>query len=221
MTRVAHEPVSASIEDPEVPVSPTEAERPPRTWSRVALVGLARELGDTLRGEAPEQTSIGEVASAASRARASGWLPELRLRGAHGFDQTVAPPTSGVYGAPVTTRDGWDSAFEARLTFRLSRLVYDDGESSLLAMRQKLRAQIEARVEEGLALLATWIAAERKLRELELEPEEALEQELLADRSALRLEVLSNGRFGPLVERHLGDRSLTNAGRRAAVRGGP
>lgn len=206
---VVEERAAAALELAEGESPSPAPERPRRPWTRVALVGLARALGDVLRTEAPELRSLAEVESASSRARSSAWLPELRLRGAHGLDQTVAPATSGVYGAPLTTRGGWDSAFEARLTFRLSRLIYDDGESSLLSMRQKLRAQIEARVEEGLTLLSAWVAAERKLRELELEPEEALEQELLADRAALRLEVLSNGRFGELAEHHLGERSLS------------
>jgi hypothetical protein len=86
-------------------------------------------------------------------------LPELRLRGERRFDESLrlAPTTDDPYR--YTQAGGTSTALEARLTWRLDRLVFADEELRVERLRMQ-RADGEARrVERVLATLYDWQAA--------------------------------------------------------------
>jgi hypothetical protein len=79
--------------------------------------------------------------SLATRARASALLPELRLRTYRTYDAGVR-----VYRADdVTTLDGASTHVEARMTFRLDRLIFADEEVAIERIRVE-RAELKQRI---------------------------------------------------------------------------
>jgi hypothetical protein len=143
-----------------------------------------------------ERASYQELASLTKRSRWSGLVPELRLRGVYGFDQTVSQEGStGIYPGDLTTRGGHDSLIEARLSFRLDRLVYGDQESSHYQRRRELRQGEEKRRQDAVQSLLVWLDARRRLADPDLSPErwyDALQDE---ESALLTLHSISQGWF--------------------------
>ena len=141
------------------------------------------------------------------RERTSGLLPELRLRGAHGFDQSLALASVGVVPGQSTTRDGSDLLLEARLTFRLNRLVVGDSEVTLERARQTLFDKAEDAVKDALGQLLIFRKASVLAKQEDRSDEEKLEAELQAEGARIRLHMLSGGWFpleGPLPSANSG-----------------
>lgn len=140
-----------------------------------------------------EDEHLGDLAH---RARWAGLAPELRLRGAMGLGQSTSLAGTGILPGDTTQRGTSDAIGEVRLTFRLSRLVFDDTESGLARMRLQLLAARQKRVEDALDLYLSWLEAERKRRKSSAEDEEeTLEATVRAEAAALRLDVLTGGWF--------------------------
>lgn len=135
------------------------------------------------------------------RERTSGLLPELRLRGAHGFDQSLALASVGAVPGQSTTRDGSDLLLEARLTFRLNRLVVGDSEVALERARQTLFDKAEDAVKDALGQLLIFRKASVLAKQDDRSDDEKLEAELQAEGARIRLHMLTGGWFpleGPL-----------------------
>lgn len=135
------------------------------------------------------------------REKAAGILPELRLRGAHGFDQTLALASVGALPGESTTRDGSDLLVEARLTFRLQRFLVGDSEVSLERSRQTLLEKAYDSLEDALDQLLIFRRASVLALAPDATPEEKRDAELKAEGARIRLHVLTGGWFpleGPL-----------------------
>ncbi len=164
---------------------------------------LAKEITSLLRmltlkaAEASEEgNSLSELGSMQRRSRWSGLVPELRLRGVYGFDQSVSQEeNNGLYPGDSTTRGGRDSLLEARLTFRLDRLIYGDRESTLYQKRVDLLREGAKRDQLLVDLLADWLAARRHVAEGLLLPDELLKELAKQERALLGLNELSGGWF--------------------------
>lgn len=131
----------------------------------------------------------------ARRERVSGLLPELRLRGAYGLDQSTALDTLGNLSGETRTRDAFDSVVEARLTFRLHRLVVGDGELALERARQTLREKQTDALRRLLDILSDWDEARTSLARTDLGVDEVARWGLKEQAARLRLHVLTGGWF--------------------------
>lgn len=154
---------------------------------------LVRETMKRVRAEASHAARLSKLVS---RSRLAGWVPELRLRGVYGFDRTVSSEEAqGIYPGETTTRGARDSLVEARLTFRLDRLVFGDGEAGIERQRGQLAAQASKTKQRALELLFTWRKAETLIRAGTLFEEEELELVLKSEQALAELHVLTKGWF--------------------------
>ncbi len=96
------------------------------------------------------------LSSLSSRARSSAALPELRLRGERRFDESLrlAPTIDDPYR--YTQAGGTSTALEARLTWRLDRLVFADEELRVERLRMQRADGDARRVERVLKALYDW-----------------------------------------------------------------
>ena len=91
------------------------------------------------------------------RARVSGAVPEVRLRGVVGIDRTTSSEDAiGIYPGETTTRGGRDSLVEARLTFRLDRLVFGSQEPSLARQLSQQELRKAERIESAVQAVQQW-----------------------------------------------------------------
>ena len=140
------------------------------------------------------------ISKAVHRARLSGLAPELRLRGVHGLDRTRSLEQNGGYYGDSVQRDGYDALVEARLTFRLGRLLFARQEPTMqrlklqvLNERKKLHLQV-------VQALTRWAEANGKLTlesqgVLQLHPDEVYAARVSRLQWELELDVLSGGWF--------------------------
>ncbi|MCH2109888.1 MAG: hypothetical protein MK135_11190 [Polyangiaceae bacterium] len=132
------------------------------------------------------------------RARLAGLAPELRLRGVHGIDQQTSQDQVGLYPGDSTIRGGFDSLFEARLTFHLGELVHASEEVQLERLRvQWLERKAKFAEKIRRVFLQWWVLELALLREewaVVFFPEHSAE-ELLAEwlEALLSLDGLSAG----------------------------
>lgn len=129
------------------------------------------------------------------RARSSAMLPALRLRAARTNDQSLrlTPTIDDPYR--YTQAGGTSLLFEARLDWKLDRLVFADeelGVERLLGDRESAAARLAERV---LRLLLAWQRARIRAADPELEPDRHMLAELEALEAELQLDVLTNGWF--------------------------
>jgi hypothetical protein len=137
-----------------------------------------------------------------TRSRWSALLPDLRLRAARGSDQSLRlnPTVTDPYR--YTSDGGTDLILEARLSWRLSGLLFGQSEVAVERIRlssAKGRADLSQAV---LKALFTWQRALLRARDPDAlldESEDAALEELEAE---LRLNVLTGGWF--TTERALG-----------------
>jgi hypothetical protein len=130
-----------------------------------------------------------------SRARSSALLPELRLRGARTTDESLrlAPTTNDPYR--YTQAGGASLTFEARLTWKLDRLVFASEEIQIERLRGQRGAAARTLVREVLKLLIAWQRAEIRTNDPAASPEERLEARLDALTAETLLDVLTDGWF--------------------------
>lgn len=136
----------------------------------------------------------------AARARASALAPEVRLRAYRGIDAGAR-----VYRVDdsdrATVTDGTQSVFEARLAWRLDRLVFADEEVAIERIRlerTELKQRISAKV---LDLLLRFLRARRAANDQELLAHERDEAALAAVESLLALDALTGGAASALLMR--------------------
>lgn len=131
-----------------------------------------------------------------SRAHLSALLPETRLRAMRVFDQSAR-----VVDTPAVDQQRFYDAsaanlwLEARLTWRLDRLLYADDEPTLERVRierQDARSRVSARVLEALFL---WQRASIDVQGAREGTREHLEAALRALEAELALDVLTAGWF--------------------------
>jgi len=115
---------------------------------------LARQAIDAAWQAAGFEASDSRLTSAVRRARWSALLPETRLRALHADDQRLYADAT-VDSASTRLRDtsGANIALEARLTWRLDRVLYADDEASFERIRLEhhaARTRLATRVLETL-----------------------------------------------------------------------
>ncbi len=190
--------------------SPAPAPAPPTTPSPAAVVAfdrpppldgvLARAVVQAAWKTAGVGTDDARVDEMVSRARASAALPETRLRvlkQVENGSQLDATVDESRYYDTI----GSGLWLEARLTWRLDRLIYADDEPTLERVRlerQEARARLAAHVMDAL------IAWQRALFDCVEAPATSREH-VLADlrrvEAEAMLDVLTGGRFAALARR--------------------
>jgi len=135
------------------------------------------------------------LSSMSSRARLSAMLPEVRLKAARSNDESLrlTPTSSDPYR--YTQAGGSTLWSEARLTWKLDRLVFADEELAVERLRQRRdKARLEL-VEHVLAALFTWQRALVKSADSSLLPNERTLAQLDALEAEATLDVLTGGWF--------------------------
>lgn len=185
-------------EDPS-PTTPLDDEEGP-TMPRAAPVVPSR--GKLARGAV--RAAIAAAGSkavdvryddAATRARASGIIPEVRLRVAHVVDEDQALSPTEYDPERVTASGGTSLWFEGRATFRLDRLVFADDEIAIERLRAD-RAKLEQNLaEDVLRTFEIWQRAEAALASELTEPEQRDKAEIDAAVAEARLDAWTDGWF--------------------------
>jgi hypothetical protein len=184
-----------------VPRGPSEvrqgdaAPAEPRTVSEGWKPTFIAELVQRLRHHSGAQRALGRLDRLVRQERSAGLLPELRLRGAYGIDQSLTQESTGNFSGEATSRGGLDSVVEARLTFHLERLLAPQGTSTLERLRQDALEREAELVELGLELLTAVGESEALGRLEELSEEQRVKQLSRATAARMRLHVLTDGWF--------------------------
>lgn len=162
---------------------PTESPPPSASYAR-ALVGAAYRAAGVGEG-------TGRLDELASRARKSALLPEMRLRVTRHVDDRASVDALPEQSR-LTDSSAQNLGLEARLTFRLDRLVFADEEPSLERARldvESFRARLAHRVIE---LLYKHHRARALSREAGPDRDEAI---VLVTELGATLDVLTGGWF--------------------------
>jgi hypothetical protein len=193
------------------PLVPVRRARSPASSTRLTPSLLRETLTHVYRAQGVDDAES-RLKSLDARSRWSAALPELRLRAARATDESerLAPTVSDPYRY---TRDGGtDVAFEVRVTWRLSGLLFNASEVSVERIRLQ-RAQRRAELHrEVLKLLFTWQRARLVLEAPDAIEEERSEAALTKLEAELTLNVLTGGWFDearatvPRARRELVDR---------------
>jgi hypothetical protein len=136
------------------------------------------------------------IDSMASRARTSAALPELRLRAMRTVDESGRVTLSDTDPFRYTEAGTATSWLEARLTFRLDRLIFADEEVSLERVRverSELRARAAAKV---LQALFEWQRAYALVQEPAISSAEHFAAILRELEASAILDVMTDGWFG-------------------------
>jgi hypothetical protein len=138
----------------------------------------------------------GAIDAMASRARASAALPELRLRLMRTIDESGRATLSDTDPYRYTETGGATNWLEARLTFRLDRLIFADDEISIERIRMdrtELRARTAAKV---LAALFEWQRAYALVDDAGLSSAEHFSAVIRELEASAILDVMTDGWFG-------------------------
>ncbi len=131
----------------------------------------------------------------ASRARWSGLVPELRLRGARIWDESARAEV-----LPSDALRTWDAAranlmLEARASFRLDRLVFADEELAALRLRLEQSEIAQRLALRVVAMLSAWQRAWVEARAAPAGSVAALEAALRLGELEATLDVVTGGWF--------------------------
>lgn len=143
----------------------------------------------------------------ASRARASGLVPELRLRAARLWDESVRAdllPADAYRSSGTASANLW---LEARATFRLDRLAFADEELAIARLRADRSAAAERLTLRVATALGQWQRAWAHARIAKDEGLESLDAALRLAECEAVLDALTGGWFAGWRAREL-DRSL-------------
>ena len=176
--------------------TPADLERAPAITPRFARATVAAALRAGGFGQSNER-----LAGLASRARSSALLPELTLRGGRSMDASLrlTPTVTDPYR--YTESGGSDLWGEARLSWRLSRLVFAPDELAVERLRgQRAAARLQL-VQRVLAALARWQRAAWRSLDPALLPEESLETALEVAMAQALLDTLTAGWFSEHIDR--------------------
>jgi hypothetical protein len=134
--------------------------------------------------------------SMASRARSSAALPEVRLRAGRTIDETGRLTLSDTDPSHYVETGGATNWFEARLTFRLDRLLFADDEISLERIRidrSELRSRTAAKV---LQALFEWQRAYALEQDTALSTDDHFAAVIRELEASAILDVMTDGWFG-------------------------
>jgi hypothetical protein len=172
--------------------APVEAPKPARVAITPAVARRAVAAAWRASGLGVDDARIDSMVA---RSRASALLPEARLRAMRVLDDTskvdAIPDTTGTYLAV-----GANLWLEARLTWRLDRLIFADDEPTLERVRierHDARARLAAKVIDALFL---WQRATFRAESAVDGSKEALEASVQAAEAEATLDVLTGGWFG-------------------------
>lgn len=180
------------------PILAAALEAPPQDHAatRTLRLPVTREVARRLVAAAWRAAGLGvddaNIDAIVSRARWSALLPETRVRAMRRLDDRVED-TGGASAYAPYQQNSW---LEARLTFRLDRLLYAGDEPSLERVRIErieARARLAGRVLEELA---RWQRAWVDLREASIDTAEGLDASLRMADAESALDVLTAGWFG-------------------------
>jgi hypothetical protein len=132
----------------------------------------------------------------AARSRSSALLPELRLRAMRSVDESGRITLSEIDPSRYTETGGATDWIEARLTFRLDRLLFADDEVTIERIRlerSEQRSRATARVIEALF---EWQRAYLLARDPDLATDDHVAALLRELEAAARLDVMTDGWFG-------------------------
>jgi hypothetical protein len=136
------------------------------------------------------------VDSMASRARTSAVLPEVRLRAVRTIDESGRLTLTEADPSHYTEAGGATNLLEARLTFRLDRLLFADDEVALERVRierSELRSRTAAKV---LQTLFEWQRAFSLVQDSTLSTDEHFAAILREIEASAVLDVMTDGWFG-------------------------
>lgn len=139
------------------------AEQAPRRAREPLRGPLARGVVEQTERRAQVARSLERLDDLAARSRASGLLPELRLRVAHVVNDTASLSPTAYDPERLTASAGTSLWLEGRATFRLDRLLRGDDEPAVERLRLDRERQRRALEDRALEALALWRRAKAKL----------------------------------------------------------
>jgi hypothetical protein len=137
--------------------------------------------------------------SMTGRSRWSAVLPELRLRGARGIDRSRRIAPTVTEPERFTEEGAVDTVLEARLSWRLGRLLFADQEIAVERLRSNREAARQRIAERALALLFAWERARFERARFTADPVRSARATLALLEAEIRLDVLTAGAFGRLL----------------------
>jgi len=129
----------------------------------------------------------------ASRAKSSALAPELRLRAHRTLSYGARIFSADTLADHTTLSDGAETFLEARLTWRLDRLVFADEEVGIERVkldRAELKQRLASRIVE---LTIAWTRGRRAAANLDLLPQEREEAAMMAMEAMLALDAFTGG----------------------------
>ncbi len=136
--------------------------------------------------------------SAASRARMSGWLPQLRVgaRRGQGWDLSALTASNDAGHINLSTAD--DLSVEASVTFYLPRIVYAREEATLL---REARARQHARASLVRTVVGLYFERRRLQLERDLMGRTDLSHQMRIGEIEALLDAFTGGAFGRMLRR--------------------
>jgi hypothetical protein len=175
--------------------APPKVERPVPT----PVMTVTTEVARSCVRAALRTAGLGDdnrLDSAAARARSSAALPELRLRAVRTLGETGRVSLSEDDPSRYVASGAATNVLEARVTFRLDRLLFADEEITVERARldrSELRARIAAKV---LQALFEWQKAYALLQDPALPSEDRFSALLREAESGAILDMMTGGWFG-------------------------
>jgi hypothetical protein len=156
------------------------ADPPPLLERRVVAAAVCRAVARAGLG-------VEATRAMAARARASGWVPQVYLRGVRGLDATAS--TSAQPSDRTTTGDSL--ALDVRLRFQFDHVVFDPSEVPIARVELERVDRRAALEREVIDLLAAIEQSGRELRTADPEDPASVALEVRAAADRARLEALT------------------------------
>jgi hypothetical protein len=193
-------PVSPPLPQPSPSPAPPgpapPAPAPPARFAELVPPAMARDCVSAALQTSGLGVDDARIDALVSRARASAWLPETRMRAMRLWDSAnnattlATTDTANFYDAV-----GANLVLELRLTWRLDRLIYAGDEGTLERVRlERLDARTRLAT-HTLEVLFTWERATLEARQAATGSPEELSARLRASEAQATLDVLTAGWF--------------------------
>ncbi len=171
----------------------------PRPLAVPLRLPVTREVAKNMVAAAWRATGLGtdddHLEGMLARTHSSALLPEVHVRAARKIDDEIYGPTPADITYSVAYPDRVENLFEARLTWKLDRLVYSNEEPSIERLkleRVDARARIAAHV---LAVLSEWQRAWVDLHSLPEDAPASLDATMRMSDAEASLDVVTGGFF--------------------------
>jgi hypothetical protein len=195
--RLAEGPPKKESDPADSPSQPAPASSPsaaPILSSRLARGSVRHALAN-----AGYLKARSRLASLASRARSSAVLPELGLRTLRSSGQLLRLTPTSDEPYRYTQAGTSELTLEARLTWRLDRLVFADEEVTLERLQIERDAAERRLIEHVLEQLSLWQRGRARAADLNADPEQRETADLAAIAAAVELDVLTDGWFSQAI----------------------